>query len=147
MKRVINMIFTKNDYFERVFYCSFTGFKVGIITIEEWESLDSEKRKGYIEYTVKFRPLTWGEHGKLRGECQRICPETSQRVFDYDRYSVKKLAKVVADWNLHRKDAEGNPEKIEPTEEAVGKLHPLIAAHMLNLYEEEVEMTKETEKN
>jgi hypothetical protein len=142
------MIFKKTDYFEKVFYCKFTGYKVGILSQEKYDALEDEDlEKEYTKYTVKFRPLSWGEHGKLRAQCHRTDPETNQRIFDYDSYSVKKLAQVVDDWDLKRKDVEGAYEKIDPTPEAVGKLHPLIATHMLALYEDEVEMSQEEEKN
>jgi hypothetical protein len=141
------MIFTKHDYFERVFYCSFSGYKVGIISDEQWERMSADKKDDYIMYSVKFKPLTWGQHGKLRGSCQTTCPETGQRIFNYDMYAVKKLSMVIVEWNLTRKDEEGNIENIDPTEKAVEMLHPLIATHMLSVYEDEVEMSKETEKN
>lgn len=141
------MIFTSHDYFEKVFYCSFSGYKVGIISDEEWGKLNEKKKSEYKMYSVKFKPLTWGQHGKLRGECQHTCPETGQRIFNYDLYAVKKLGMVVSEWNLTRKDEEGNEVKIDPTEKAVGMLHPLIATYMLGIYEDEVEMSKEMEKN
>ncbi len=140
------MIIKKNDRFVKKFYCDFTEFKVKIFSLEEWEKLSEEAQRGCIEYSVTFKPMTWGEHGKLRGDCQRMNVETNQQLFDYDKYQIEKLVRVIQDWNLFRMDEEGVKQPIDPTPDAIKKLHPLIGTHMLDLYTDEIEMEKEVEK-
>lgn len=141
------MFFTKHDTFEAIFYCRFEGYKATILDPEEWGELDDSKQKAYEKYEVRFKPLSWGAHSELKGGCFYVDVESNMRVFNYDKYSMDKLCKVVVDWNLTRTNADGEEEKVDPTDEMVRRLHPLVAQYMVDLYETEVEMSGEAEKN
>jgi len=141
------MFITKYDTFDRIFYCHFDDYRVTIIDSEKWESLTDKKQAKYTKYEVTFSPLSWGAHSGMKAACFYVDPESNMRVFNYDMYNMKKLCMVVKRWNLTRKNADGDVDKVDPTEEMVKKLHPLVAQYMLEQYEGEIELSGEAEKN
>lgn len=141
------MLITNQDVFHRVFYCRFDDYKVTIIDNDMWEALPEKKKEKYKRYEVTFVPLTWGAHSKLRGDHYYTDPETNMRAFNYDAYNLSKLTRVIKRWNLTIRKPDGQETPVEPTEEMIKRLHPLVADHMLHLYESEVELSGEAEKN
>jgi len=141
------MFLTKFDTFERVFYCLAEDYNISIVTAEKWDSLTEKKQKKFKRYEIIFQPMSWGAHSKLKGGCFYVDPESNMRVFNYDQYNMAKLCQVVKGWNLTRNNPDNVIESVDPTDEMIKKLHPRVAQYMLDIYEAEVELSGEAEKN
>lgn len=144
------MFVSKRDVFEKVFFCRFDQFNPKFVDVgKDFDPADESDlvAGGYKKYVVKYQPLTWGVHTKLRQQCIHLDPDTGMRFHDGFEYEMNKLAKVIVDWNFTTIKSDGEEVETEPSEDTIRKLHPKVAEYLLGLYDETAEMTEEQEKN
>jgi hypothetical protein len=149
------MFVEKKNTFTKTFYAktSPTG-KVDVRRVPELadnrrtkDAIGKLESTGFKLHTVTFRLLDWGTHCKIMRECLRTDAETSMRYLDSYEVDLKKLCTVLEDWDFTRIDNSGEVVKTTPGEQTIKMLHPTMAEFLLKLYEEEGEISPETEKN
>jgi len=145
----MSMFISKKDTFDYVFYYKADGFRVTMLTKEEWAKLEEPKQRTYERHVVTFRPMTWGDQNECRRSAIVENPETGLDQWDGDAFVMEKLCRGIVDWDFTEppKEEGADPVKVPTTPENIRRLHPGIADKLLMYYDNETEVSEREEKN
>jgi len=105
----------------------------GIRVETSLDKIPEDKRAEYKTVVFEMRPITWKMSNDLMRECRYKNMQTGTDDIDWIKYKEQKLKMVVAGWDAKTDDSKAIPV----TEDAIMKLHPLIAETLLSLYDRE----------
>jgi hypothetical protein len=109
----------------------------------DFNKIPEKEQKKFKTVTFKMRQITWQISNNLMRKCQYRNQQTGADDIDWIGLKEEKLKQIIISWDY--KDSNG--KDVPVTNEAIMKLHPLVAEEVLQQYDLESYLSNVEKKN